>query len=61
MIMDKWNSIPPMKESQNKGVRVPLNIAIQDPRTVVNPTVRTPLAPPANQLPPTRIIKIRNT
>lgn len=56
---EKWNQIPPTRETPNKFVKVPLDAAIKDPRTVINPTVRTPLPPPANQLPATNEIKIR--
>lgn len=56
-----WNQIPPMTETPGqRPVKVPLDQAIKDPRTVINPTVRVPLPPQPNQLPPGRVIKIRN-
>lgn len=59
MKMNQWNQIPPIKEGPNKSIRVPLDIAIKDPRTVVNPITRTPLQPQPNELPTTKVIKIR--
>lgn len=58
--MDKWNEIPPTTEIvTRKTVSVPLDQAIRDPRTVINPTVRIPIPPQPNELPATKVIKIR--
>jgi len=47
----KWNSPLPVTVHEKKGVQVPLDQAIANPRTVLNTTPKTYLPKPANQLP----------